>query len=175
MAQPHRKHLLTSVQMAHFVAYGSLRLDAVVPDEMNTQSIDAMKGGIPAAPYGTPLSEAFEEGSFAQRLVQLPEIAGAIYSLVGPEAKRAVEAGFASADWFRSDLPRERMKHLMRRSDYPAVRDTAIWLGGMVLSGALGVFFWGGWLALPFFLVYGVLYGSASEARSSGSSPTGRF
>jgi fatty acid desaturase len=87
------------------------------------------------------------------------------YSLVGPEGQRAVEAGLADADWFRSNVPRRRMKELMRRSDYPAVRDTAIWLGGMAVSGGLGGYFWGGWVAVPFLLVYGVLYGSASEAR----------
>jgi Phytanoyl-CoA dioxygenase (PhyH) len=85
MTQPHRKNLLTSVQMAHFVAHGSLRMDAVVPDEMNQQAIEVLKAGIPAVPYGTPLSETFEDGSFVDRLVKLPEIAGAIHSLVGPE------------------------------------------------------------------------------------------
>ena len=81
----HRKHLLTSVQMARFVAHGSHRIDAVVPAEMNAEAIDVLQAGIPAAPYGTPLSQAFEEGSLAQRLVQLPEVAGAIHSLVGPD------------------------------------------------------------------------------------------
>jgi hypothetical protein len=85
MPQPHQKNLLTSVQMAHFVANGSLRMDAVVPDEMNQQAIAVLKAGVPAVPYGTPLSETFEDGSFVHRLVQLPEIAGAIHSLVGPE------------------------------------------------------------------------------------------
>jgi hypothetical protein len=85
MTQPHRKNLLTSVQMAHFVAHGSLRMDAVVPDEMNQQAIEVLKAGIPAVPYGTPLSETFEDDSFVDRLVKLPEIAGAIHSLVGPE------------------------------------------------------------------------------------------
>jgi hypothetical protein len=85
MPQPHQKNLLTSVQMAHFVAHGSLRMDAVVPDEMNQQAIEVLKAGIPAVPYGTPLSETFEDGSFVDRLVTLPEIAGAIHSLVGPE------------------------------------------------------------------------------------------
>jgi len=87
MTDLHRKHLLTSVQMAHFVAHGALRMDAVVPDELNQQAIAVLEAGIPAVPYGTPLSETFEEGSFAQRLVQLPEIAGAIHSLVGPEPR----------------------------------------------------------------------------------------
>jgi Phytanoyl-CoA dioxygenase (PhyH) len=81
----HRKHLLTSVQMARFVAHGSHRIDAVVPAEMNAEAIDVLRAGIPAVPYGTPLSETFEEGSFPQRLVQLPEVAGAIRSLVGPD------------------------------------------------------------------------------------------
>jgi hypothetical protein len=71
--------------MAHFVANGSLRMDAVVPDEMNQQAIEVLKAGIPAVPYGTPLSETFEDGSFVDRLVKLPEIAGAVHSLVGPE------------------------------------------------------------------------------------------
>jgi fatty acid desaturase len=87
------------------------------------------------------------------------------YSLVGPEADRAVEAGLSGVEWYRSDVPRKRMKELMRRSDYPAIRDTAIWLGGMVLSAVLGSLFWGSWLAVPFFLGYGVLYGSASDSR----------
>ena len=54
------------------------------------------------------------------------------YSLAGPENQAAVDAGLAGADWFRSEVPRRRMKELMRRSDYPAIRDTAIWIGLMV-------------------------------------------
>ena len=79
-----RKHLLTSVQMAHFVSHGSVRMDAVVPEEMNAQAIDVFRAGIPAVPYGTPVEEAFPEGSFARRLVELPDVAGALHSLVGP-------------------------------------------------------------------------------------------
>ncbi|WP_020574089.1 phytanoyl-CoA dioxygenase family protein [Actinopolymorpha alba] len=82
--QPAREHLLTSVQMAHFVAHGSLRMDAVVPDDMNAQAVDVLRAGIPPVKYGTPLNEAFPEGSFARRLVELPQVAGALYSLVGP-------------------------------------------------------------------------------------------
>ncbi|TDD56380.1 phytanoyl-CoA dioxygenase [Kribbella antibiotica] len=77
--------MLSSVQMAHFVATGALRMDAVVPDEMNRQAIEVLDNGIPGVPYGTPLSEAFVDSEFVQRLVQLPEVAGAIHSLVGPE------------------------------------------------------------------------------------------
>lgn len=87
------------------------------------------------------------------------------YSLVGPESHKAVESGLVGGQWFRSEVPRKRMKELMRRSDQPAIRDTAIWLGLMVLAGALGFVFWGSWLAVPCFLVYGVLYGSGGDSR----------
>ncbi len=87
------------------------------------------------------------------------------YSLAGPENEAAVAAGLAGADWFRSDVPRKRMKELMRRSDYPALRDTAVWLGLMVLFAGAGIALWGSWWALPFFLAYGTLYGSTSDSR----------
>ena len=51
------------------------------------------------------------------------------YDITGPENLAAVEAGLADATWFRSAVPRKRMKELMKRSDYPAVRDTIIWVG----------------------------------------------
>jgi fatty acid desaturase len=87
------------------------------------------------------------------------------YSLAGPENQAAVDAGLAGAVWFRSEVPRRRMKELMRRSDYPAIRDTAIWIGLMVMFAGLGIAFWGSWWAVPFFLAYGVLYGSTSDSR----------
>jgi fatty acid desaturase len=87
------------------------------------------------------------------------------YSLAGPENQSAVDAGLAGADWFRSEVPRKRMKELMRRSDYPAIRDTVIWIGLMVMFAGLGIAFWGSWWAVPFFLAYGVLYGSTSDSR----------
>ena len=71
--------------MAHFVAHGSLRMDGVVPDAMNAEALEVLRDGIPAAPYGTPVAEAYPEGSFPRRLVELPAVAGALYSLVGPD------------------------------------------------------------------------------------------
>ena len=87
------------------------------------------------------------------------------YSLVGESAKRAIEIGLASAEWYHSDVPRKDMKELMQRSDGPAIRDTLIWFGALALSAAGGVWFWGSWACVPFFFVYGVLYGSASDSR----------
>ncbi|MFC8428413.1 phytanoyl-CoA dioxygenase family protein [Streptomyces sp. NPDC057253] len=77
--------LLNSAQVARFVAQGFLRLDGVVPPEMNAQALGAFAGGLPSVPYGTPVPKAFPEGSFARRLVELPAVAGALESLVGPD------------------------------------------------------------------------------------------
>jgi hypothetical protein len=78
------EHLLSSVRMAHFVAHGSLRLDAVVPEGMNAEGMAVLAAGVPPVPYGTPVTEAYPEGSFVRRLIDLPEVAGALRSLVGP-------------------------------------------------------------------------------------------
>ena len=87
------------------------------------------------------------------------------YSLIGRDSQLAVESGLAAAEWYHTDIPRKQMKELMKRSDGPAIRDTAIWLGSMLIFAGLGVYFWGTWLCVPFFLAYGVLYGSASDSR----------
>jgi len=87
------------------------------------------------------------------------------YSLTGPSSQRALEIGLASAEWYHSDVPRRVMKELMQRRDGPAIRDTALWIGLLLATGAGGMWFWGTWAAVPFFLVYGVLYGSACDSR----------
>lgn len=87
------------------------------------------------------------------------------YSLTGPSSRHAVEIGLASAEWYHSEVPRKLMKELMQRKDGPALRDTALWLGLLLASGAGGVAFWGTWTAVPFLFVYGVLYGSACDSR----------
>jgi fatty acid desaturase len=87
------------------------------------------------------------------------------YSLVGAESRRAEERGLASAEWYAAPVPRKQLKELMKRKDGPAIRDTALWIGALILFGGGGAYFWGHWLSLPFFVVYGVLYGSASDSR----------
>lgn len=87
------------------------------------------------------------------------------YRLNGENTRMAIEYGLASAEWYHTDVPRAKMKELMQRSDGPAMRDTILWLFllGASLTGA--VFYWGSWLCIPFFFVYGTLYGSSSDAR----------
>jgi fatty acid desaturase len=87
------------------------------------------------------------------------------YSLIGRDSKRAVESGLAAAEWYHTDIPRKQMKELMQRSDQPAIRDTAIWLGCLLLFGVGAVLLWGSWWSVPFFICYGVLYGSATDSR----------
>jgi fatty acid desaturase len=87
------------------------------------------------------------------------------YSLTGPDSRRAVEIGLASAEWYHSEVPRKAMKELMQRSDGPAIRDTAIWLGSMLVLAGLAVWLWPSLWAVPVLLAYGVLYGSASDSR----------
>lgn len=98
--------LLSTTQMASFVARGFLRFDAVVPDEINRQFLeeagqppDAEAGGnylaaymrtlaqsrIPEVPAGVPLASAYAPGSALARILDLPLVRGAIESLLGDD------------------------------------------------------------------------------------------
>src|SRR5947209_9445279 len=94
-----------------------------------------------------------------------PVKAGRDYSLIGPSAQTAAEQGLVAAEWYHAEVPRKRMKELMRRADGPALRDTAIWLVLLAAFGLGGAWFWGSWACVPFFIAYGVLYGSATDSR----------
>ncbi|QYK42151.1 MAG: fatty acid desaturase family protein [Paracoccaceae bacterium] len=87
------------------------------------------------------------------------------YSLLGRDARRALETGLAAAAWYHSDVPRKEMKALMAREDRPAIRDTAILFGCMAAFAGLGIALWPSWWSAPFWLAYGVLYGSAMDSR----------
>jgi len=87
------------------------------------------------------------------------------YSLTGPENRLAQEKGLASAEWYATEIPRKRMKELMKRKNGPAIRDTLIWFALLLGSGALAYFAWGTWWAIPAFAVYGVLYSSPGDSR----------
>src|SRR5581483_1109015 len=83
----------------------------------------------------------------------------------GPDSARARASGLAGAKWYATPIPRPLMKELMTRRDWPAVRDTTIWLVALVSSGTLAYFTWGSIWAVPCFIVYGVLYGSCGDSR----------
>ena len=87
------------------------------------------------------------------------------YSLTGADTHRALEIGLASAEWYHSEVPRAVMKDLMKRSDGPALRDSLLWFALLAGSATGGIAFWGTWACVPFFIVYGVLYGSCCDSR----------
>jgi fatty acid desaturase len=87
------------------------------------------------------------------------------YSPFGADAQRAVDSGLAAAEWYHTEVPRKVMKDLMARSDGPAIRDTVILYGCMILFAGVGIALWPSWWSAPFWLAYGVLYGSASDSR----------
>ena len=87
------------------------------------------------------------------------------YSLTGDEARAALADGRAGPSWFRPRVDPRDIRRLMEKSDRAAIRDTAIWLGAMAVAAAVAMALWPSWWSAPFWLVYGVLYGSASDSR----------
>ena len=96
--------LLSSAEMASFVARGFLRFDAAVPADINAQFMaeagqvrELGEGGkiaevygetlaasrIPEAAAGTPLAEVYEPRSATGRMLALPRVQGALQSLLG--------------------------------------------------------------------------------------------
>ncbi|MEM9622779.1 MAG: phytanoyl-CoA dioxygenase family protein [Pseudomonadota bacterium] len=96
---------LTTAQMAHFAARGFVTLTGVVPTSINQQFLgdigdasprpDTPKGHyanimqaslIPLVAPGTPIAQAYPADSALHQLLQVPAVAGAIDSLVGPDS-----------------------------------------------------------------------------------------
>jgi fatty acid desaturase len=94
-----------------------------------------------------------------------PSAAKRDYSLVGRDAAHALELGLASAQWYKCDLQRAKLKELVKRQDGPAIRDTVIWLLSFLVTGGLAAYVFPSWWSVPFFLAYGVLYGSSTDSR----------
>lgn len=99
--------LLDSLTMARFVARGFLRLDAVVPEEINRRfladtAIDRIdpsvgpgspqrkvidQSAIPEILPGTTIEQSYPAGTPIGDLLRLPAVRGAIQSLVGADAE----------------------------------------------------------------------------------------
>ena len=87
------------------------------------------------------------------------------YSLVGPDTKKAVEAGFDNAEWYRAPIDTDRLKVLMiRRNGRPAV-DAVLWLALLGGAGTLAFLTLGTWWTVPAFAVFGALWGGSGDAR----------
>jgi Na+-transporting NADH:ubiquinone oxidoreductase subunit F len=87
------------------------------------------------------------------------------YSLTGENATRAIERGLAEADWYQSPVPRAQLRRLLERRDGPAIRDTILWFGLLGVTSAGTIALWGTWWAVLPYLVYAVLYATASDSR----------
>ena len=89
------------------------------------------------------------------------------YSLVAKETIGAAEYRLYDATWYRSPVPKEALRELLRRRDWPAIRDTTIWFALIIGSGWLGYLGWqaGSWWAIVPFMIYGLLYASTSDSR----------
>lgn len=75
---------LNALQMAEFCAQGVIRLDGIVPDELNERAIKELRAGeVPNQGPGVPLFDHFKEGTTMGDMLRLPEVLGAIESLVG--------------------------------------------------------------------------------------------
>ncbi len=87
------------------------------------------------------------------------------YSLVGRQSVEAIEKGLADATWYMSPVPKQAMRQLLQRRDWPAIRDSIIWFGILIISGYLGYRWWGTWWCVVPFFVYGIIYGTTSDSR----------
>jgi len=112
-----RKYLLSSKQMASFVADGYLRFDRLVPDAINQAAMAELEAGLRGAPYGTPLSEVYQADSAIGRLLAMPEVQGMIQSLVGPDplfdhhAIHVRQANEAAAQHLHGDAVIDTRRH----------------------------------------------------------------
>ncbi len=87
------------------------------------------------------------------------------YQLSGEVGRVADKNGTANPKWFRPAVDPQVIRKLMQKSDARALRDTAIWLGAMCVTAACAIALWPTWWSLPFWLIYGVLYGSGADSR----------
>jgi fatty acid desaturase len=87
------------------------------------------------------------------------------YSLLGKNTKLAYEKGLVAAEWYTSPIDRRRLKELMKRKDWPGVRDTMIWFGSLIGVGYFAYATWGTWWSFLGFVLYGLLYYTAANSR----------
>ncbi|WP_127902984.1 fatty acid desaturase [Solirhodobacter olei] len=87
------------------------------------------------------------------------------YDLLEGDGPRAIAHGLVTEGWYRTPIPRAQMKALMQRADQPAIRDTLLLFGLMIAFAAAAVALMPSWWSAPFWLAYGVLYGSAMDSR----------
>ncbi|NJN84290.1 MAG: phytanoyl-CoA dioxygenase family protein [Caldilineaceae bacterium] len=78
--------MLTTVQMASFVARGFLRFDDLIPTQINEAVMAEIDAGAIVSPAaGTPLSHCYPPPSALGEMLRLPQVQGIIQSMVGAD------------------------------------------------------------------------------------------
>ena len=80
-----REHLLSSKQMAQFVASGYVRIEGMVPEDLSRACLEEMRHNRGYLAVGTPFEETWPKGTALGEAFRLPRVQGLIHSLVGPE------------------------------------------------------------------------------------------
>ena len=80
-----REHLITSKQMAQFVASGYLKFENMVPKDLCKACLEEMQANKGFLAVGTPFEETWPKGTALGDAFRLPQVKGLIDSLVGPD------------------------------------------------------------------------------------------
>ena len=81
-----QEHLLSSKQMAQFVASGYLRLDDMVPKDLCDECVEEIRERhFGYLNVGAPFEETWPKDTALGTVFRLPQVKGLIHSLVGPE------------------------------------------------------------------------------------------
>ena len=64
------------------------------------------------------------------------------YALDGGFAPANAEGIIANPKWYRPKIDADQISRLRRKSDSIPLRDTALWLGLMLLSGTIAIWLW---------------------------------
>lgn len=136
-----KKNLLTSKQMAQFVADGYLRFDEIVSDDLNRRAYSEMQDKIPRAKAGTPFNDIWHDTAIGE-VFGLPQVQGIINSLVGPNpiydhhAAHKVQAHKSLGQHWHADAIIDTRQHFDIQFFY-FVHDTPRKMGGtMILPGS---------------------------------------
>ena len=78
------------------------------------------------------------------------------YSLVGKDSQLAIAKGLSDANWYTSPVPKDQLRKLLERKDWPALRDCFIYFGLILASGWATCTLWGTWWAIFPMMIYGV-------------------
>ena len=87
------------------------------------------------------------------------------YALSKESSALALAKGLAQATWYKTPVPKAKMRELLERRDGPAIWDTLLWFAMIFVAGYSAYRCWGNWWAVLAFAIYGALYASSSDSR----------